>query len=563
MTTLLDITIPRALDRIVERFTHENATRIEAWLFEDAAAREAARQRLAAVGIEAHFRSAYKPLLHFMLEETALEGLADIVVKTPLGDARRYRLEAYPLGALLGPSTRLAFEPGDEPAHYVVTMRGATHRVFVPATGDPARPSASGWLRVWQGDTLVEDAPLVTEFEAAFAAAMRCLAAHRWPRETPYFERLTVAIGTGGIERRLPYFDECISTREALHEELYFSILEFFQHRADMPPGDRTLQPGQIVPVIRERDGDTTVRVSLSHYASVNEEPEADIELAATPRPPTLARVARALRALNGTPFSCRSREGREVAGTHIEGTLPGLVVTAGQHANETSGIVGALRAAHALMARADANFAVIGVENPDGYALHRRLRQDNPRHMLHAARYTALGDDLEARMSPPFGEKAARLDAIARTGAGLHISMHGYPAHEWTRPLSGYIPRGFEHWTLPKGFFLILRHHAGLDGLPFLERLTARLAESAELAAFNAAQLRTWDQHAGALPFATLNGIPCMVTEDHRSNVPFTLVTEYPDQTLYDDAFRLAHTTQMRAVLIAADLYWSGALRF
>jgi hypothetical protein len=64
-------------------------------------------------------------------------------------------------------------------------------------------------------------------------------------------------------------------------------------------------------------------------------------------------------------------------------------------------------------------------------------------------------------------------------------------------------------------------------------------------------------------LPFAVLNGIPCMVTEDHRSNVPFTLVTEYPDQTLYDDAFRLAHTTQMRAVLIAANLYWSGALRF
>ena len=37
---------------------------------------------------------------------------------------------------------------------------------------------------------------------------------------------------------------------------------------------------------------------------------------------------------------------------------------------------------------------------------------------------------------------------------------------------------------------------------------------------------------------------------------MPVTLITEYPDETIYGDAFRLAHTTQMNTVLAAIDLY-------
>ena len=35
----------------------------------------------------------------------------------------------------------------------------------------------------------------------------------------------------------------------------------------------------------------------------------------------------------------------------------------------------------------------------------------------------------------------------------------------------------------------------------------------------------------------------------------PFQLISEYPDETIYGDAFRLAHTTQMNTVLHAAEL--------
>jgi hypothetical protein len=164
--------------------------------------------------------------------------------------------------------------------------------------------------------------------------------------------------------------------------------------------------------------------------------------------------------------------------------------------------------------------------------------------------------------MQPPFGEKAARLEAIARTGARLHLSLHGYPAHEWTRPRAGYVPRGSELWTVPKGFFLIFRRHPGHDGMRFLTALTEELQSgSEELAAFNAQQHRMWHAHVGDLPYERINGIPCMVITDERSTVPFTLVTEFPDETVQGPAFQLAHTTQMRTVLAAARLYWKGLL--
>ena len=50
--------------------------------------------------------------------------------------------------------------------------------------------------------------------------------------------------------------------------------------------------------------------------------------------------------------------------------------------------------------------------------------------------------------------EVKARREAAALSGARLHVNLHGYPAHEWTRPFTGYLPRGFESWSLPRGFF-------------------------------------------------------------------------------------------------------------
>ncbi|UEP32346.1 MULTISPECIES: hypothetical protein [unclassified Burkholderia] len=568
MTTLFSAAYPRTLHTLTDRFTAGTATRIEAWLFEDDAARRDAERTLAARGIDAVLRSAYKPLLHFFVEEFTPPRAGRIVIRTPAGAYQRFRLETYPLAGWLAP-LEFAFKPGDDPAHYVVEAHGDTHRVFAP---NDATASPCGWLRAWNGDMLIEDGPLVTEFEAAATATLDALRAHPWPDRAPFFDTLRIAIATSGIEWTLPYGEELVSTLEAWTEDAYYGAAEFFHAHAGRDASDRTLQSGQIVPEITRTQGDTTVHITLETHiradadaadtrATPDDPLASPAALAALAKPLAPPAVARALAALPGERFAYTSHQGRSVNGIYVRGTLPGLVITGGQHANETSGVVGALRAAHALNARPGAHYALVPLENPDGAALHHHLRATYPTHLSHAARFTALGDDLEARTQPPFGEKAARLDAVERTGARLHLSLHGYPAHEWTRPRSGYVPRGSELWSIPKGFFLILRHHAGHDGRPFLDALTRALSQWDELVAFNERQIHAWHAHAGDLPFPRINGIPCHVLEDHRSTVPFTLVTEFPDETIEGDAFRLAHTTQTRAVELAAELYWDGLL--
>lgn len=570
MTILLDLAVPRTLETLVERFSngHRGFT-VEAWLFEGPAARRAAEARLKTVGVVARFRSAYKPLIHHFLEEAPATG-GHLSVELPSHEAApegRFKLEAYPLAALVG-KAGLDFSAGSEALAYRVRSgEGPWVSVFSPnrlGIDHLGKPTLTpcGWLRVRDtaGKT-VEDGPIETEYEAVFHRVMSAIAEHRWPPSPPFFPTLDISATLPGIETELAYGDEVLSTSEALHEDLYFSILEYLKHRAGLAANDRTLQPGQIVPDIVTADcparvivaiGESIERVLLSGPARLE---DAD-------RPLAPAQIAELTDALGGEKRDVTSFQGRSVRARVYDGEGPPFLLSAAQHANETSGIVGALRAVQ--MFRAEGRrFAFIPCENPDGYALHHCLRARNPRHMHHAARYSALGDDVEGRTAEPLYEKAARGDLARAIGARLHLNLHGYPAHEWTRPLTGYIPQGFALWTIPKGMFLIFRHLPELEAKarPFLEALTAHLAEDAALAAFNKTQLATWEAHAGEVPFPVINGIPCMISDHPRQVTPFQLITEYPDETIYGDAFRLAHTTQMRATLGAVRLLREGYL--
>lgn len=568
-TVLLDRVFPRTLDAMVAEFSDASwrGGRVEGWVFEDEAARRAAELVLEGHGVAARFRSAYKPLLHGFLEEFGMRPATIGLPAHALASEQRFRLEAYPLAGLLGGVTFR--DTGGELTYSVATDR-STWEVFAPnRVGvdhlEQRTLSPCGWIRAWRpgGAAPARDEAVETEYEAAFQAVMHAVAGHDWGSATPYMDTLEIAVAIPGIERALAWHDEVVSTREALHEDLYFSLLEFFQRHSGRAPGDRTLQPGQIIPEIVAADGPAHVRVCLAPHR-VRPEPAGDAgDLEIIERPLTRGEIATALASLGGESLVHHSVQGRPIPGMHRRGLKPGLAITAGQHANETSGVVGALRAARRLVSESDMEFAVLPQDNPDGYALHHRLRMSNPRHMHHAARYTALGDDLDYRMAEPYHEKAARMDAIARTGARLHVNLHGYPAHEWTRPLTGYLPRGFELWSIPKGFFLIMRHHAGLGNAAeaFARALARRLAEDAGLRAFNASQLEVWRAHAGDLSFPVFDGIPCMIVEHERQATPFQLITEYPDETIYGDAFRLAHTTQMNAVLHAAALVQEGML--
>jgi hypothetical protein len=198
MTTILDFTAPRTLDALVERFEKERpAGTVEAWLFEDGAARRDGESRLARAGVTARLRSAYKPLVHFFLEEADLREVVSVEVRYPRhrnAPPDRFLLEAYPLAALL-PDVDLKFIRGRTELAYGVTLRrrdGSSRRetVFAPNVVRPdhlGKPvlANSGWLR-----TKATDGPIATEFETLFwkaveTAAIVALAARAFTHSLP------------------------------------------------------------------------------------------------------------------------------------------------------------------------------------------------------------------------------------------------------------------------------------------------------------------------------------------------------------------------------------------
>ncbi|WP_430245494.1 M14 family metallopeptidase [Neorhizobium sp. DAR64861/K0K2] len=567
MTSIFETTLERTLDTLVASSAPGQS--IEAWTFDDTKSRRAAEQALKDKGVTARIRSAYKPLLFAFLEEIDLEGVTSIEVRYPVhadAPANRFRLEAYPLAALVGDADIAFIARDDDELVYDVTLTRngqtetlkvqAPNRVHADAVGE-TNLSPTGWIS--RNGTTGER--LETDYERLFSLAIDAIANHDWGNEEPYFEELNIAVSHPADDMPLAVGDEVVSLREALHEDFYFSLLEFFQKKSGRPLGDRGLKPGQIVPEIVRSSGEISVRVETRPLSTgFRDGPEQEIDTAS--EPPAVAQMSRLLSDIGGEEFDARSRSGRVLSAGYVRGSDTAVMISGGQHPNETTGIVGAIRAARALKQRAGAHFTISPIENPDGYALHQRLRVDNPRHMHHAARYTALGDDLEYRTLENSGahlnEKAIRFTAQEMSRAQLHINLHGYPSHEWTRPLSGYVPRGFGMWTLPKGFFLIMRHHAGWtqQAEAILDHVTRHLGAIPGILDYNNRQIALYETHAGETGFRIINGFPCLSSVDDRHTVPLTLITEYPDETIYGDDFVTGHTAQMETVISAYDVW-------
>ncbi|GAA0607661.1 M14 family metallopeptidase [Paenochrobactrum glaciei] len=573
MTTICEKSFERSIDQLQALCAEpamQGAT-LEAWLFDDRQSREATEKKLQALGVKAKLHSAYKPLVHFFVEDVDCSTLSKVSIAYPAHDAcapNRFLLETYPLTKLAGSAT-VDFSPsGKQDFIYSVALtyqdgRTENHEIFAPnrvhpdAVGETLL-SPTGWLKITRKDGTTSER-FETDYEKLFYAGIASVINHPWGDSEPYFDELNISVRLPAQDEKLDYAEEAISLSEALHEDFYFSLLEVFQKKSGRPLGDRGLQPGQIVPEITYADQNPSICITLRPL-STNNATGHNQKLETAQAPLYAAQISDELSALGGEVFESQSRSGRTVHGRYIEGSDQPMIISAGQHANETTGVVGALRAAHQLKARGSAHFTISPQENPDGYELHRRLCADNPKHMHHAARYTAMGDDLEYRSVENNGdklwEKAIRLQAEKLTGAKLHVNLHGYPSHEWTRPLSGYVPRGFGMWTLPKGFFLIVRHHSewAQQSEELVDHVTRHLASIPGLVDYNNAQIALFEKHAGETGFRIINGFPCLIGVDDRHMVPMTLITEYPDETIYGDDFIRGHTAQMETVLSAYD---------
>ncbi|SCB46446.1 Zinc carboxypeptidase [Rhizobium lusitanum] len=539
----------------------------EAWTFDDRESRQQAERELREKGVQARIRSAYKPLVNAFIEEIDLHDVNAIEIRYPVhpnAPDNRFRLEAYPLAAMVGNREITFVARADSDFHYDVLLKGnagqerrskvlAPNRVHVDAAEETS-VSPTGWL-IRDGDAAGER--LATDYEQLFEEAIDAVTHFDWGASEPYFEELNIRVALPALDEALPIGDEVMSLREALHEDFYFSLLEFFQKKSGRPLGDRGLKPGQIVPQILLSSGEISVRIGTQPLTSRYWD-GAGQQIETATEPLAVQQIEAELDEIGGEAFEAVTRSGRTIRARYIKGRNAAVMISGGQHANETTGGAGALRAARRLAKLEGAHFTISPLENPDGYALHQRLRQDSPRHMYHAARYTALGDDLEYRTEETAGpylfEKKIRFQAERLSGAELHVNLHGYPAHEWTRPLSGYVPRNFAMWTLPKGFFLIARYHSGwaAQAEQLLDKVTRHLGAIPGLLDYNDRQIALYEIHAGETGFRIINGFPCLANIDDRHTVPMTLITEYPDETIYGDAFIAGHTAQMETVLSA-----------
>ncbi|NRP87759.1 hypothetical protein GFPCMMHI_03679 [Ensifer adhaerens] len=559
----------RRFERTVSRLVADAkpGQNFEAWTFDDRESRQQAERELREKGVQARIRSAYKPLVNAFIEEIDLHDVNAIEIRYPVhpnAPDNRFRLEAYPLAAMVGNREITFVARADSDFHYDVLLKGnagqerrskvlAPNRVHVDAAEETS-VSPTGWL-IRDGDAAGER--LATDYEQLFEEAIDAVTHFDWGASEPYFEELNIRVALPALDEALPIGDEVMSLREALHEDFYFSLLEFFQKKSGRPLGDRGLKPGQIVPQILLSSGEISVRIGTQPLTSRYWD-GAGQQIETATEPLAVQQIEAELDEIGGEAFEAVTRSGRTIRARYIKGRNAAVMISGGQHANETTGGAGALRAARRLAKLEGAHFTISPLENPDGYALHQRLRQDSPRHMYHAARYTALGDDLEYRTEETAGpylfEKKIRFQAERLSGAELHVNLHGYPAHEWTRPLSGYVPRNFAMWTLPKGFFLIARYHSGwaAQAEQLLDKVTRHLGAIPGLLDYNDRQIALYEIHAGETGFRIINGFPCLANIDDRHTVPMTLITEYPDETIYGDAFIAGHTAQMETVLSA-----------
>src|SRR5437016_4872743 len=88
------------------------------------------------------------------------------------------------------------------------------------------------------------------------------------PEDAPFFGELTVDLSMSEPEYRLPIDQEQIASMEALHEEVYFNTLHFFDVMGRFTRGAPLSYPGRVIPVMHARaDGKPGhARISLTGF---------------------------------------------------------------------------------------------------------------------------------------------------------------------------------------------------------------------------------------------------------------------------------------------------------
>jgi hypothetical protein len=142
----------------------------------------------------------------------------------------------------------------------------------------------------------------------------------------------------------------------------------------------------------------------------------------------------------------------------------PTIFITGRQHANEVSSTSHILKLAELLVSDRSykdilkkVNVVLHPVENPDGAQMAYDLQKLTPTHMLHAGRYSALGQDVASLVGvadPLLPESLVRTRVWRDWLPDIYLNPHGYPSHEWVQPFAGYVPPGFRTYLSTRGWY-------------------------------------------------------------------------------------------------------------
>jgi hypothetical protein len=254
----------------------------------------------------------------------------------------RWLLELYPIDEILASelkidlkSIKFEMTPIGSPAYEVIATAGGSQvlrQSFEPAVVE--RPFfdrfpdyehvrvTTGWIKAEVGGRAAIDERIVTDperfwdhFQSTTLPALydHVMALGRGkPRaeDAPFFGELTVDLTLSEPEYRLPVDEEQISTMEALHEEIYFNTLHFFDVMGRFTRGAGLAYPGRVIPVMHPKADGKPGRAKISvtgfdaarpsvvvEYVEQNGrtgEARLDIPKIAIDRPQTLAAAVRA-----------------------------------------------------------------------------------------------------------------------------------------------------------------------------------------------------------------------------------------------------------------------------
>jgi len=255
----------------------------------------------------------------------------------------RWLLELYPIDEMLAKELnvdlkkiRFEMRPIGSPAYEVIaTAAGGAEllrRTFDPKFVERAFfdrfPDyehvrvTTGWIKADVAGRVVADERIATDPErfwdhfqsktlpALYDHVMALGKGKPRAEDAPFFGELTVDLTLSEPEYRLPIDQEQISSMEALHEEIYFNTLHFFDVMGRFTRGAGLAYPGRVIPMVHPKaDGKAgRAKISITGFDAPRPsvvveyverggrrgEARLDIPKIAVDRPQTLAAAVRA-----------------------------------------------------------------------------------------------------------------------------------------------------------------------------------------------------------------------------------------------------------------------------